>query len=73
MNLSALIDKAKRENFDLDIKSACFAMGFMAGQEARKREMNTPICVTVGQLYDVEILKCFDMIFFFNFRVEQDS
>ena len=43
---------------------ACFAMGFMAGQEARKREMNTPICVTVGRLYDVEILKCFDMIFF---------
>ena len=33
-------------------------------EEERKREMNTPICVTVGQLYDVEILKCFDMIFF---------
>ena len=47
MNLASLIEKAKSENVELDIKSACFAMGFVAGQEARKRETNRPICVTV--------------------------
>ena len=52
MNLASLIEKAKSENVELDIKSACFAMGFVAGQEARKSETDRPICVTVGNSTD---------------------
>lgn len=52
MKLSDLVKKAENENVKLDTKSACFALGFLAGQEARKQqeEMNQkkPICVTGG-------------------------
>ena len=54
MNLASLIEKAKSENVELDIKSACFAMGFVAGQEARKSETDRPICVTYVVLQTIQ-------------------
>jgi hypothetical protein len=36
----------ERATEPLDVKSVCFALGFLAGKEVRQREKNRPICVT---------------------------